>query len=391
MTDAAATPPVRLRAALDGVPAYAPGRPPRVRQDVVAYKLSSNENPYPPLPSVVEVVTAAATRMNRYPDLLSTALTSAIADHLDVPAEHVVAGTGSVGVLTQIVAATCGVGDEVVHPWRSFEAYPIVVQVSGATGVPVPLAAGGRHDLPAMAAAVTDRTRLVLVCTPNNPTGPVVHAAELEALVAAVPPDVVVVVDEAYTEFVRDPAAPDALALHRAHPNVVVLRTFSKAYGLAGLRVGYAVAHPPVAAALRKTAVPFGVSVVAQEAAVASLAAADQLAERVDELVVQRSRVLDGLRRQGWVLPDSQANFVYFPVGEATGALAARFEDAGLAVRPYGVDGVRVTIGEAAASERLLEVAAAALDLVGGAAQAAGSAPDLRTLAPAAASGRSSD
>jgi len=175
----------------------------------------------------------------------------------------------------------------------------------------------------------------------------------------------VVVIDEAYTEFVRDPDAPDALALHRAHANVVVLRTFSKAYGLAGLRVGYAVADPPVAAALRKTAVPFGVSVVAQDAAIASLAATDQLTERVEALVGQRTRVLDALREQGWVLPHSEANFVYFPVAEATPALGARFEAAGLSVRPYGVDGVRVTIGEPVANERLVQVAAASLDLSG--------------------------
>lgn len=375
------TPPVRLRTALDGLPSYAAGRPPQLREGVVTYKLSSNENPYPPLPAVVEVVASAAGRMNRYPDMMSTALTAAIARHLGVPADRVVAGTGSVGVLTQIVAATSGLGDEVVYPWRSFEQYPIVVQISGATGVPVPLAPGGRHDLRAMAAAVTDRTRLVLVCTPNNPTGPVVHAGELDELLAAVPPDIVVVIDEAYTEFVRDPDAPDAIALHRAHPNVVVLRTFSKAYGLAGLRVGYAVAHPSVAAALRKTAMPFSVSVVAQEAAIASLASSDELAERVEALVQQRTRVLDGLREQGWVLPDSEANFVYFPVAEATAALAARFEEAGLSVRPYGVDGIRVTIGEPAASDRLLEVAASSLHLV----------RPLRSPVGAAAGGQSGD
>jgi histidinol-phosphate aminotransferase len=349
---------VRLRAALDTVPSYAPGRPPTVREDVTTYKLSSNENPYPPLPTVLDVVMNAAQGMNRYPDMMATELTAAIAAHLDVPVDHVVTGTGSVGVLGQIVSATSGPGDEVVYPWRSFEAYPIVVQVSGATGVPVALTPEARHDLPAMAAAVTGRTRLVLVCTPNNPTGPVVHAAELDALLAAVPSDVVVVIDEAYTEFVRDPQAPDALAVHRRHPNVVVLRTFSKAYGLAGLRVGYAVAHPPVAAALRKTSVPFGVSTIAQDAAVASLTAVDQLAERVDALVSERARVVDGLRQQGWQLPDTQANFVWFPVGAGTPALAAAFDAAGLAVRPYGHDGVRVTIGEKAANDRLLAVAA---------------------------------
>jgi histidinol-phosphate aminotransferase len=145
---------------------------------------------------------------------------------------------------------------------------------------------------------------------------------------------VLVVIDEAYVEFVRDPKAPDALALQRARPNVVVLRTFSKAYGLAGLRVGYAVAHPLVAAALRKTALPFGVSSVAQDAAVASLAASQQLAERVAALVAERARVLDALGRQGWQLPDSHANFVWFPVGERTAELAAAFDTAGLSVRP---------------------------------------------------------
>jgi histidinol-phosphate aminotransferase len=264
-----------------------------------------------------------------------------------------------VGVLGQLVAATCGPGDEVVYAWRSFEAYPIVVQISGATPVPVPLRPDGRHDLPAMADAVTDRTRLVLVCTPNNPTGPAVHADELEALLDRVPSDVLVVVDEAYTEFVRDPRVADALALQRARPNVAVLRTFSKAYGLAGLRVGFAVADPPVAEALRKTAVPFGVSGIAQQAAVASLAATDELAERVDALVAERARVVTELAAQGWRLPDTQANFVWFGVGEATAELAAAFDRAGLVVRPYGTDGVRVTIGEVEANDRMLQVAAA--------------------------------
>jgi histidinol-phosphate aminotransferase len=198
-----------------------------------------------------------------------------------------------------------------------------------------------------------------VVCTPNNPTGPAVHADELEAFLDRVPEDVLVVVDEAYTEFVRDPRVPDALAVHRARPNVAVLRTFSKAYGLAGLRVGFAVAHPPVAEALRKTAVPFGVSGIAQEAAVASLAASEELAERVDALVAERARVVAGLAAQGWQLPDTQANFVWFPVGARTQELAAAFDAAGLVVRPYGTDGVRVTIGEIEANDRLLAAAAA--------------------------------
>jgi histidinol-phosphate aminotransferase len=350
---------VRLRDALRSVPAYTPGKPAAPHQGLVAYKLSSNENPYPPLPAVVEVLADAAGRVNRYPDMAATALVQAIADHHGVPAEWIATGTGSVGVLGQIVAATSGPGDEVVFAWRSFEAYPIVVQLSGATGVPVPLDADARHDLDAMAAAVTERTRLVLVCTPNNPTGPVVHADELEAFLDRVPRDVLVVIDEAYTEFVRDAQAPDAMAILRARPNVAVLRTFSKAYGLAGLRVGYAVAHPPVARALRKTAVPFGVSTLAQEAAVASLAAGDQLAERVDALVAERERVLGALHAQGWQLTRTQANFVWFGVGEQTADLAAAFEAQALVVRPYGSDGVRVTIGEPEANDRLIEVAGA--------------------------------
>jgi len=357
--DAAARPPVRLRSALGALPAYAPGKPAAVRDGLTTYKVSSNENPYPPLPAVQHVVERAAATINRYPDMFATELVQALARHLGVPEDCLATGTGSVGVLGQLMAAACGPGDEVVYAWRSFEAYPIVVQVSGATPVPVPLTPDGRHDLPAMADAVTERTRVVLVCSPNNPTGPAVHADELETFLDRVPSDVLVVLDEAYVEFVRDPRVPDALALQRARPNVAVLRTFSKAYGLAGLRVGFAVASPPVAEALRKTAVPFGVSGVAQQAAVASLAATEELAERVEALVAERARVVTELAAQGWELPDTQANFVWFGVGDATPELTAAFDEAGLVVRPYGTDGIRVTIGEVAANDRMLQVAAA--------------------------------
>jgi histidinol-phosphate aminotransferase len=224
--------------------------------------------------------------------------------------------------------------------------------------VQVPLDGNHRHRLDAMADAITDRTRVVLVCTPNNPTGTVVHDAELRAFLARVPQDVLVVIDEAYLEFVQDPQAPDALAIWREHPNLMVLRTFSKAYGLAGLRVGYAVAHPEVATALRKTAVPFGVNSIAQVAAVASLDAADEMRERVDALVKERGRVTDGLRDQGWDLAPTEANFVWFDLGEESAEFTAACEAAGLMVRRYGTDGVRVTIGETEANDRLLEVCA---------------------------------
>jgi len=347
----------RLRAALDGVPAYRAGRP----APEGAYKISSNENPYPPLPSVLAAIEQAAGRVNRYPDFASTVLVEALAGRFGVPAEHVAVGTGSVAVAQQVLMAAAGEGDEVVFPWRSFEAYPILVQLSGATSVRVPLTDDGGHDLDAMAAAVTDRTRVVFVCNPNNPTGPPVRRAALERFLDAVPADVLVVLDEAYREFVRDPDVPDGIELYRDRPNVAVLRTFSKAYGLAGLRVGFAVAHEPVAAALRKTAVPFGVSDLAQAAAVASLAVEPELLERVDLLVAERGRVLAALRAVGIDVPESQANFVWLGLGERTAAFAAACERAGVVVRAFPGEGVRVTVAEPEASDRFLAVAAAEL------------------------------
>ena len=349
----------RLRAALDQVPAYVAGKPPAPRDGVTVYKVSSNENPYPPLPSVVDVITQAAAGVNRYPDMGVTALTDALAAHLDVPREQIATGTGSVGVLAQIIQSTCDPGDEVVYAWRSFEAYPIVVAIAGAVSVQVPLTADQRHDLDAMAAAITDRTRVVLVCTPNNPTGPSVTHAELEAFIAKVPRDVLVVVDEAYLEFVEGEGEVDGLSLRREHGNVMLLRTFSKAYGLAGLRVGYAVAPEPVAEALRKTATPFGVNLLAQAAAIASLEAKDELDVRVKEIVAERERVLAALAEAGWQMTPSQANFVWFPLGERTADFVAACTEAGLSVRPYGTDGVRVTIGEPEANDRLIAVARA--------------------------------
>lgn len=263
------------------------------------YKLSSNENPYPPLPGVLAAATEAAGNMNRYPDMGALDLLEALSERFDVPVEHLALGTGSVAVLYHLLQAACADGDEVVYAWRSFEAYPIAVQLTGATSVQVPLTEDARHDFKAMEAALTDRTRVVLVCTPNNPTGPVVRRDELLAFLDVVPRNVLVVVDEAYREFIREPEAIDGTEIYRDRPNVVVLRTFSKAYGLAGFRVGYAIGHPPVIAAIRKCALPFGVSEVAQAAAIASLRAEEELLARVDDLVTERTRVLGELRAVG--------------------------------------------------------------------------------------------
>jgi len=330
------------RAAVTALPPYVPGRPPTPRPGLTPYKLSSNENPYPPLPGVVEAAVAQVATMNRYPDMGCTGLYAALADRLGVAPESLAAGTGSVAVLYHLLQAYCETGDEVVYAWRSFEAYPIAVTVTGAASMQVPVTADGRHDLEAMAAAVGERTRVVVLCTPNNPTGPALTHAEVDAFCARMPEHVLVVVDEAYREFVRSEDPVDGVALHRAHERVVVMRTFAKAYGLAGLRVGYALAHPEVAASIRACALPFGVSSVAQAAAVASLDAEPALLERVEALVAERTRVLAALREQGWDVPDAQGNFVWLPVGDHALEVAAAADEVGLMVRPFAGDGVRV-------------------------------------------------
>ena len=346
----------KLRPALDGVPLYKPGRP--AAPGAVTYKLSSNENPYPPLPGVLEQAVRAAGSFNRYPDMACTGLMAELADHFGVPVGHLATGTGSVGVAQQLLQATAGPGDEVIYAWRSFEAYPIITQISGATSVKVPLTAAEEHDLDAMADAVTEHTRLIFVCNPNNPTGVAIGRPALERFLDRVPPTVLVVLDEAYREFVDDAAVLDGLEIYRSRPNVCVLRTFSKAYGLAGLRVGFAVAQEPVAAALRKTAVPFGVSQIAQDAAVASLRHQPALLERVADLVAERARVSAALTDQGWTVPPSQGNFVWLRLGEATGDFAAVCDAAGVVVRPFPGEGARITIGEPEANDVFLAAAA---------------------------------
>ena len=340
------------------IPAYVAGKAPAVRPGLTSYKLSSNENPFAPLPGVLEAAQFAAATMNRYPDMGNAALYAALGADLDVPVADLAVATGSVALIYQLVNAFCAPGDEVVYAWRSFEAYPIAVTAAGATSVQVSLGPDGRHDLSAMAAAITDRTRAVFVCTPNNPTGPALSQGELDQFLALVPPRVVVVVDEAYLEFVRMADPVDGLATYRAHPNVVLFRTFSKAYGLAGFRVGYAVAQAPVAAALRAVSLPFGVSHVAQAAAVASLAARSELLERVEGLVARRRDLVARLGEVGWELPEAQGNFVWFPTGERTADFAAACGELGVSVRPYGSEGLRVSIGEAEALDRVVEVAA---------------------------------
>jgi histidinol-phosphate aminotransferase len=347
----------RFRPVLDTFPAYRPGKVPAAAAGQ-AHKLSSNESPYGPLPSVTEVIAEAGRDVNRYPDHGAEALTAAIARRFAVPAEHIAVGCGSVGVLKQLLEAVSDPGAEVLYAWRSFEAYPTLADLAGATSVRVPLREEA-HDLDAIRAAITPRTRMILICNPNNPTGTVVGGRALTAFLDQVPGDCLVVLDEAYREYIRDESVPDGIDLYRDRPNVAVLRTFSKAYGLAGRRVGFLVGHRPVAAAIRKTMLPFTVSLVAQAAAVASLAAEAELLERVETVVKERDRVRSALLADGWTVPVTEANFVWLRLGEHTTAFAESCEAAGIAVRPFAGEGARVSIGTPEANDALLAAARA--------------------------------
>ena len=354
---------VTPRAEIATLPAYRPGRNPADLAAELglagAMKLASNEVAFPPLPSVVAAVAEAATEMNRYPDNGAVHLTAALAERYGLDPGQLAVGCGSVSLCQQLLQAYAGPGDDVIFAWRSFEAYPLLVTVSGARPVMVPLKERFDHDLDAMAEAITDRTRVVFVCNPNNPTGTAIHREPLNAFLDRVPDHVLVVLDEAYREFVTDPDVPDALSMLDGRRNVCVLRTFSKAYGLAGLRVGYlAAADPAVAEAVRKTYVPFSVSTVAQVAAVASLAAEDELLARCKEVVAERERVIAALREIGVDVPDSQTNFVWLPFGEATMDFARTGEGRGIIVRPFAGDGARVTIGTPAENDAFLGLAA---------------------------------
>lgn len=348
----------RLRPELADLPAYTPGK-----TVPGAIKLASNETVHGPLPSVRAAIAAATENINRYPDNGHAELKEHLARHLSADGEirpdQIAVGCGSVSLCQQLIQITCTVGDEVVFGWRSFEVYPLQVRVAGATPVQVPLREH-TFDLDAMLAAVTDRTRLIFVCNPNNPTSTVVDPEELARFVAAVPSDILVVIDEAYVEYIRDGMLPDSLGLARQHPNVVVLRTFSKAYGLAGLRVGYAVGDPEIITALGKVYVPFTASTISQAAAIASVQAADELLARTDAVIEERRRVATALEDLGYRVPPSQANFVWLPLGERTADFATQAADqARVLVRPYGVEGARVSIGAPEENDAFLTFAQA--------------------------------
>jgi histidinol-phosphate aminotransferase len=334
------------------LPAYVPGR--KIPGAIV---LASNESPFGLLPSVADVLAERAGSVSRYPDMASSELIAAIADHHGVEPDRVAVGAGSVEVCGQLAAAVLEDGAEAIFGWRAFEAYPIITAVAGGTAVKVPLDAGHVHDVDAMLSAVTDRTRLVFLCNPNNPTGTAVGADELRRLVDGVPDDVLVVIDEAYREYVDPAAVPDAFELFGDRANVAVTRTFSKAYALAGLRVGYCIAEPEVAAAVRKCQVPFSVSGLAQAAALAALGEREEVQRRAKLTVAERDRVRATLVEAGYAVPPSQANFVWLPLGGASQDFAAACLDQRVIVRPFAGEGVRVTIGTEPENDAFLEVA----------------------------------
>jgi len=370
---------VTPRPAVAAMPAYRPGRNPAdlARELGVdrAVKLASNEVAFPPLPEVVAAIAAAAGETNRYPDNGATLLTAALAERYGVAPAQVVVGAGAVSLCEQLAWSYTGPGTSIVFAWRSFEMYPLLGELTGARSVPVPLVPGtpggpaDTHDLDALAAAVDGTTRVVLVCNPNNPTGTAVRRPELERFLDTVPDTTLVVLDEAYREFVTDPGVPDGLELMRGRPNVAVLRTFSKAWGLAGLRVGYLIAEDPAVADLvRRTHVPFSVSMLAQAAGVAALASEDEVRERCAAVVAERDRLTAALRGRGVPVADSQANFVWLPLGGRTAEVAAALEARAVITRPFPGDGLRVTVGTPEEDDVFL----AALDTVLGAAPVAG-------------------
>jgi histidinol-phosphate aminotransferase len=338
---------------------YAPGKPIETLERELgirdSIKLASNENPLGPSPKAVEALRRAAAGVHRYPDGATFRLRHALAQRLGVGPEQLVFGCGADELLELVAKAFLGPGDEAVFAWPSFAMYPIVVQGMGASGVRVPLDGDLAHDLPALARAVTPRTKVVFVCNPNNPTGTSVGAAAFDAFVAELPPDVVLLVDEAYREFAARPDFPDALGWVARRPGTAVVRTFSKLYGLAGVRVGYGVMDPELAGYLERARHPFNVSLLAEEAALAALGDDEHVARTVAVVREGAAYLTRELRALGVEVWPTDANFLLAKAGAGVYDLLLR---QGVIVRPMGGFGlpahVRITIGTQAENERVV-------------------------------------
>lgn len=339
-----------FRPDLSTLPAYVAGKPAPAN----SIKVASNELPFPTLPGVQAAIASSIGGLNRYPDMSTRRLTEAIAAYHHVETSMVSVGNGSVALIQEILHAVCTPGAEVVFPWRSFEAYPIAVQLAGGIARPVPLRSDGSCDTRAMIDAITPRTRAILLCTPNNPTGSALQHDDVVSFLNQVPENIAVLLDEAYVDFVTAPGAVDGITLANEYPNLFSLRTFSKAWGLAGLRVGYAVANAQTSAQLRTALTPFEVNTLAQVAGCAALEERAEVERRVKVVVEERDKLLAALRAQGWKVPASQANFVWFPLGPRSEAFTEVCARHGIVVRCFAGEGVRVTVAEPEASLRLL-------------------------------------
>lgn len=318
-------------------------------------KLASNESPDGPFPGAIEAAAAALAESNRYPDNDTRELSRALALWLGVGEESLWLGSGSVSLLGHVGLAMGGPGTNAVYAWPSFVMYRLVSRWAMSEVIEVPLDRRHVHDLDRLAAAVRSDTTVVYLCNPNNPSGTIVPGGRLGELIRSLPEEVLVVVDEAYHDFVTDPGYASAIDLALELPNVVVLRTFSKIFALAAHRVGYAVARPEVITELRKAQAPFSVSRVAQAAAAASLGHRAEHARRVEANRRERDRVLAALGERGLEHTDSQANFVYYRLGDDSSRTADRFTSLGVIVRPMSGGWLRVTLGHPAENDRMID------------------------------------
>jgi histidinol-phosphate aminotransferase len=356
---------------LSRVPGYQAGVPTGQAPEQVAAgpiaQLASNESPFPPHPAVVEAIQRSAAAMNRYPDPEATLLRRRIADRCETEPGRVAVGNGSCEILLAAAEALCEPGAEIVYAWPSFSMYPYLPALTGAREIRVPLADGAVHDLEAMSTEVTAATQLLIVCNPNNPTATHIPAAEIADFLETIPPHVTVILDEAYIEFQTNDDPDATLDLLPEFPNLVVLRTFSKAYGLAGVRVGYAVGSAEFRAAVDAVRQPFSVNALAQAASAEAVLHQDDVLERVEGTVAERLRVEEGVRDLGLETSESQANFSWIDLGDADeGEIVAGLAARQIAVRPGAALGgpghIRVSYGTREEDDRFLEAMADLLD-----------------------------
>jgi histidinol-phosphate aminotransferase len=353
------------------MPGYQAGVPTGQAPEAIAAgriaQLASNESPIPPHPQVVEAIAAAAAVMNRYPDPDATTLRRRLAERYEVEPGRVAVGNGSCEILLAAAEALAEPGAEILYAWPSFSMYPYLPALTGAREIRVPLTGDDVHDLEAMAAEVTAATQLLIVCNPNNPTGTHIPAAEIGAFCERIPAHVTVVLDEAYVEFQTDDDPDASLDLLADFPNLVVLRTFSKCYGLAGLRVGYAIGSIGFRTAIDAVRQPFSVNALAQAAGAEAILHQDDVVRRVESTVAERLRVEEGLRAMGVATAETQANFSWIDLGDADEVeVVAGLAERQIAVRPgtpLGDPGhIRVSYGTAAENGRFLAGLAEILD-----------------------------